>query len=162
MLGNPLVGIIMDSEADWPTMQKSTEILDELGIANEARVISAHQTPARLHEYISTARERGVKVIIAGAGKAAVLPGAAAALTSLPVLGVPMKTADLGGRDSLLSIVQMPAGKPVGTLAIGTAGATNAGLFAAAILALGDDTIAGALKDWRDRLTASVPDTPQA
>jgi len=162
MLGNPLVGIIMDSEADWPTMQKSSEILDELGIANEARVISAHQTPARLHEYISTARERGVKVIIAGAGKAAVLPGAAAALTSLPILGVPMNTADLGGRDSLLSIVQMPAGNPVGTLAIGTAGARNAGLFAAAILALGDDTIMGALEDWRARLTASVPDTPHA
>ena len=152
----------MDSEADWPTMQKSAEILGELGIANEARVISAHQAPARLEEYVSTARERGLKVIIAGANKAAVLPGAAAALTSLPVLGVPMKTTDLGGRDSLLSIVQMPAGKPVGTLAIGTAGATNAGLFAAAILALGDETIAKALEDWRDRLTRSVPDTPQA
>ena len=123
-------------------------------------MISAHQIPARLEKYVSTARERGVKVIIAGAGKAAVLPGAAAALTSLPVLGVPMKTADLDGRDSLLSIVQMPAGTPVGTLAIGTAGATNAGLFAAAIPALGNDTIAGALKDWRDRPPASVPDTP--
>ena len=162
MSGNPLVSIIMDSEADWLTMRNSAEILDELGIANEARVISAHQTPNRLEEYVSTARERGVKVIIAGAGKAAVLPGAAAALTSLPVLGVPMKTTDLGGRDSLLSIVQMPAGNPVGTLAIGTAGATNAGLFAAAILALGDETIAKALEDWRDRLTRSVPDTPQA
>lgn len=160
MSENPLVGIIMDSQSDWPTMQKAVEVLDELGVSNEARVISAHRTPARLEEYISTARERGLKVIIAGAGKAAVLPGAAAAMTSLPVLGVPMKTSDLGGKDSLLSIVQMPAGNPVGTLAIGNAGATNAGLFAAAILALGNDNIAKALQDWRNQLSASVPETP--
>ena len=160
MAENPVVGIMMGSQSDWPTMQKVAEILDELGIPNKAKVISAHRTPARMHEYTSTARERGLKVIIAGAGKAAALPGAVAALTPLPVLGVPMKTSDLGGQDSLLSMVQMPAGIPVGTLAIGNAGATNAGLLAAAILALSDEKIAKALDDWRERQTANVPETP--
>ena len=132
MAEKPVVGIMMGSQSDWPTMQKTAQILDELGIPNEAKVISAHRTPDRMQKYTSTARERGLKVIIAGAGKAAALPGAVAALTPLRVLGVPMKTSDLGGQDSLLSMVQMPAGIPVGTLAIGNAGATNAGLLAAA------------------------------
>lgn len=150
----------MDSKSDWPTMQKVVEILDELGIPSESRVMSAHRTPARLHEYTSTARDRGIKIIVAGAGKAAALPGGVAALTPLPVLGVPMRTSDLGGRDSLLSMVQMPAGIPVATLAIGKAGATNAGLMAASILALGDIKIAKSLAVWRDKQSASVPETP--
>ncbi|PPR61217.1 MAG: N5-carboxyaminoimidazole ribonucleotide mutase [Alphaproteobacteria bacterium MarineAlpha4_Bin2] len=150
----------MDSQSDWPTMKMTVNVLDELSIPNEARVISAHRTPARLYEYTSTAHDRGLKIIVAGAGKAATLPGAVAALTRLPVLGVPMKTSDLGGRDSLLSIVQMPAGIPVATLAIGKAGSTNAGLMAASILALGDDKIAKALANWREKQSASVPERP--
>lgn len=160
MAGEPLVGIIMGSQSDWPTMQKTAEVLEALGIAYEARVVSAHRTPARMLEYAEKARDRGLKVIIAGAGKAAALPGAVAALTPLPVLGVPMATSDLGGQDSLLSMVQMPGGIPVGTLAIGNAGATNAGLLAAAILALSDKRIADALDAWRTKQTADVPETP--
>lgn len=160
MTDRPIVGIIMGSQSDWPTMQKAAELLEELKIPTESRVISAHRTPARMHEYTVTARHRGLKVIIAGAGKAAALPGAVAALTPLPVLGVPMKTSDLGGQDSLLSMVQMPAGIPVGTLAIGSAGATNAGLLAAAILALSDANIANALDEWREKQTSNVPEIP--
>ena len=161
MAENPVVGIMMGSQSDWPTMQKVAEILDELGIPNEAKVISAHRTPARMHEYTSTARERGLKVIIAGAGKAAALPGAVAALTPLPVLGVPMKTSDLGGQDSLLSMVQMPAGIPVGTLAIGRAGAVNAALIAASVVALNDPAVATALDAWRAAQTDAVADAPR-
>ena len=157
----PLVGIIMGSQSDWPVMQKTAEKLDALGIAYEAKVVSAHRTPARMLEYAESAKDRGIKIIIAGAGKAAALPGAVAALTPLPVLGVPMKTSDLGGQDSLLSMVQMPGGIPVGTLAIGEAGAVNAALLAAAILALSDDRIAQALDDFRAAQTAAVPESPE-
>lgn len=135
MAHSPLVGIIMGSKSDWPTMEKAAAILDQFGIANERRVVSAHRTPKWMVEYAETAEERGLKVIIAGAGGAAHLPGMVAALTSLPVLGVPITSRALSGLDSLLSIVQMPGGVPVGTLAIGEAGATNAGLLAARILA---------------------------
>jgi 5-(carboxyamino)imidazole ribonucleotide mutase len=161
MANKPIVGIIMGSQSDWPTMKKTAEILDELGIPHEERVISAHRTPARTLEYAESARDRGLKVIIAGAGKAAALPGAVAALTPLPILGVPMKTSDLGGQDSLLSMAQMPGGIPVGTLAIGNAGATNAGLLAAAILALADPAIAKALDTWRANQSANVPEKPE-
>lgn len=160
MAANPLVGIIIDSPSDWSTMRQTAEILDELGIPYETRVISALRTPARMNAYATTARNRGLKIIVAGAGKAAALPGAISALTPLPVLGVPMNTSDLGGRDSLLSMVQMPTGTPVGTLAIGNAGATNAALLAASILALADDKIAKALADWRCKQSTSVPETP--
>ncbi len=160
MAPSPVVGIIMGSQSDWETMRHSAETLDALGIAHEVRVVSAHRTPARLTAYAESARDRGLKVIIAGAGKAAALPGAAAALTPLPVFGVPMKTSDLGGQDSLLSMVQMPAGIPVGTLAIGRAGAINAALLAAAVLALGDPKVAKALDAWRARQTESVPEHP--
>jgi 5-(carboxyamino)imidazole ribonucleotide mutase len=159
--GNPLVGILMGSQSDWDTLKRSAAVLEALGIAHEARIVSAHRTPKRLYDYAKNARERGLKVVIAGAGGAAHLPGMIASLTSLPVLGVPMESKALKGMDSLLSIVQMPAGVPVGTLAIGEAGATNAALLAAAILALGDTTIARALDDWRQRQTAAVGDTPQ-
>jgi 5-(carboxyamino)imidazole ribonucleotide mutase len=161
MAKEPLVGIIMGSQSDWPVMQKTAEKLDALGIAHETKVVSAHRTPARMMEYAETAKDRGIKVIIAGAGKAAALPGAVAALTPLPVLGVPMKTSDLDGRDSLLSMVQMPSGIPVGTLAIGETGAVNAALLAAAILALSDDKIAKALDDFRAAQTAAVPESPE-
>ena len=160
MAGNPLVGIIIDSPSDWSTMRQAAEILDELSIPYETRVISALRTPARMNAYATTARKRGLKIIVAGAGKAAALPGAISALTPLPVLGVPMNTSDLGGKDSLLSMVQMPTGTPVGTLAIGNAGATIAGLLAASILALSDDKIAKALADWRYKQSTSVPETP--
>ena len=159
-MNEPLVGIIMGSQSDWPVLGHAAETLEALGVPHEARILSAHRTPERLNEYAAGARDRGLKVIIAGAGMAAALPGAAAALTALPVLGVPMETKVMGGLDSLLSMVQMPRGIPVGTLAIGKAGAVNAALLAAAILALGDDTIAAALDEWRRKQSAEIPDIP--
>jgi len=156
----PLIGIIMGSQSDWSVMRAAAEVLDELAIPCESRIISAHRTPQRLGDYTASAAERGLKVIIAGAGGAAHLPGVAAALTPLPVLGVPMESQALKGLDSLLSIVQMPAGVPVGTLAIGKAGAKNAALFAASILALGDPVIARTLADWRARQAEAIPDQP--
>lgn len=159
-MNEPLVGIIMGSQSDWPVLGHAAETLESLGVPHETRIMSAHRTPERLNEYAAGARDRGLKVIIAGAGMAAALPGAAAALTSLPVLGVPMETKVMGGLDSLLSMVQMPRGIPVGTLAIGKAGAVNAALLAAAILALGDDGIAAALDEWRRKQSAEIPETP--
>jgi len=157
----PKVGIIMGSISDWPTMKHAADVLGQLGVAHEAKVVSAHRTPARLYEYAKTAKARGLKVIVAGAGGAAHLPGMTAALTTLPVLGVPIASEALSGQDSLLSIVQMPAGVPVGTLAIGAAGATNAGLLAAQILALDDAALAGRLEALRAKQTAAVPEAPQ-
>jgi len=154
------VGIIMGSQSDWPTMQHSAHILDELNVSFEKQIVSAHRTPDRLYGYAKTARERGLKVIIAGAGGAAHLPGMAAALTELPVLGVPVKSRALSGQDSLLSIVQMPAGVAVGTLAIGDAGATNAGLLAAQILAVSDKKLMERIVEWRTERTKSVAITP--
>ena len=156
-----LVGIIMGSKSDWATMSKTAEVLDALGVAYEAKVVSAHRTPQRLYDYATGAHERGLKVIVAGAGGAAHLPGMAAAMTTLPVLGVPVESKTLKGQDSLLSIVQMPAGVPVGTLAIGAAGATNAGLLAAAILALSDAALAQRLAAWRAAQTESVSESPE-
>jgi 5-(carboxyamino)imidazole ribonucleotide mutase len=156
----PLVGIIMGSQSDWQTMHHATAILDHLGVAHETRIVSAHRTPRRMIEYAETARSRGIKVIIAGAGGAAHLPGMTASLTDLPVLGVPVESAALKGQDSLLSIVQMPAGVPVGTLAIGRAGAVNAGLLAASILALSDPKLAVKLAAYRKRQTAEVAHHP--
>ena len=156
----PAVGIIMGSRSDWETMRHAAETLDKLGVASETSVSSAHRNPDRLHDYAAGARERGLKVIIAGAGMAAALPGAAAALTPLPVLGVPIGTKDLGGLDSLLSMVQMPGGVPVGTLAVGRAGAVNAALLAAAILALSDEKTAAALDAWRAEQNAAVAELP--
>ena len=156
----PLVGVIMGSQSDWPTMRHATETLAALYIAFEARIVSAHRTPARMADYATTARERGLAVIIAGAGGAAHLPGMVAAQTSLPVLGVPMESHALKGQDSLLSIVQMPAGVPVGTLAIGRAGAVNAALLAASILAGQDDKVRAALDAWRARQTVAVGERP--
>jgi 5-(carboxyamino)imidazole ribonucleotide mutase len=155
-----VVGIIMGSRSDWETMRHAAETLEKLGVPHETRVVSAHRTPARLVEYASGARDRGLRVIIAGAGGAAHLPGMAAAMTPLPVLGVPVESHALKGMDSLLSIVQMPGGVPVGTLAIGRAGAINAALLAAAILALSDPALARRLDEWRAAQTASVPDDP--
>ncbi len=157
----PVVGIIMGSRSDWPAMRRASEVLDELGIANEAIVASAHRTPARVTEFAEGARERGVKVIIAGAGGAAHLAGVVAAHTSLPVLGVPMQSKALQGLDSLLSTVQMPGGIPVGTLGIGEAGAKNAGLLAAAIIAVADDEVRKALEQFRARQAENVPITPE-
>jgi len=157
--GNPVVGIVMGSASDWETMRHAAETLDRLGIANERRVISAHRTPDRLFAYATSARERGLKVVISGAGLAAGLPGMLAALTPLPVLGVPLPGA-LMGLDSLFSMVQMPGGIPVGTLAIGRAGAVNAALLAAAILALADRVVADALDAFRKAQTAAVPEEP--
>ncbi len=157
----PAVGIIMGSQSDWETMRHAAEILDRLGVAHEKRIVSAHRTPKRLVAYADEARRRGLKVIIAGAGGAAHLPGMVASLTSLPVLGVPIESAALKGMDSLLSIAQMPGGVPVGTLAIGKAGAINAALLAAAILALADSTIAAALDGWRSAQTAAVAEHPE-
>ena len=156
-----IVGIIMGSRSDWDTMVHAARMLDELGISHEARVVSAHRTPQRLVDYASGAAARGLKIIIAGAGGAAHLPGMAAAMTRLPVLGVPVESKMLKGIDSLLSIVQMPAGIPVGTLAIGKAGAVNAALLAAAILALGDDALAGRLEAWRAAQTDAVGMSPE-
>ena len=155
-----VIGIIMGSQSDWETMQHAAQALDRLGIAYETRIVSAHRTPDRLYEYARTAQARGLKVIIAGAGGAAHLPGMAAALTALPVLGVPVESRVLRGVDSLLSIVQMPAGIPVATFAIGQAGATNAALFAAAILGLGDSAAAAALENWRREQTGAVAERP--
>jgi 5-(carboxyamino)imidazole ribonucleotide mutase len=156
----PQVGIIMGSQSDWPTMRNAAEVLETLGVAYEKRIISAHRTPLRMMDYAASARERGLKVIIAGAGGAAHLPGMVAAVTPLPVLGVPIESKALSGKDSLLSIVQMPGGIPVGTLAIGKPGAINAGLLAASILALGDTAIAAALDAWRQRQSDSVAEIP--
>ena len=161
MTEHPKVGIIMGSISDWPTMKHAADVLTELKIPHEAKVVSAHRTPDRLYDYAKAAKGRGLKVIIAGAGGAAHLPGMTASMTMLPVLGVPVQTKALSGQDSLLSIVQMPAGVPVGTLAIGNAGATNAGLLAAQILALEDEELAARLETLRARQTASVPEAPQ-
>jgi 5-(carboxyamino)imidazole ribonucleotide mutase len=157
----PLVGIIMGSQSDWETMRHATDVLAEFGVACEARIISAHRTPKRLFDYVATAEKRGLKLIIAGAGGAAHLPGVTAALTTLPVLGVPIESKALKGLDSLLSIVQMPSGVPVATMAIGQAGAANAGLLAIAILALADKSLGRRLVAWRQRRAGRVPLTPQ-
>lgn len=154
------VGIIMGSQSDWPTMREAAAILDELGVAYEARIVSAHRTPDRLWDYGIAADGRGLKVIIAGAGGAAHLPGMMASKTRVPVIGVPVQTKALSGVDSLYSIVQMPKGYPVATMAIGAAGAANAGLMAAAILALSDTALAARLDAWRTALSASIPETP--
>jgi 5-(carboxyamino)imidazole ribonucleotide mutase len=155
------VGIIMGSRSDWETMRHAAETLDALGVAYETKVVSAHRTPQRLYDYASGAAGRGLKVIVAGAGGAAHLPGMAASMTALPVLGVPVESKALSGLDSLLSIVQMPGGVPVGTLAIGKAGAINAGLLAASILALGDAALAERLRAWRQRQTDEVGERPE-
>jgi 5-(carboxyamino)imidazole ribonucleotide mutase len=160
MAGIPLVGVIMGSRSDWETLRHTAETLEKLAIAHETRVVSAHRTPERLFDYAKQAAGRGLKVIIAGAGGAAHLPGMAASMTHLPVLGVPVQSAALAGVDSLLSIVQMPAGVPVGTLAIGRAGAVNAALLAASILALHDAALAARLIAWRAAQTESVPESP--
>jgi 5-(carboxyamino)imidazole ribonucleotide mutase len=157
----PLVGIIMGSRSDWETMREASSVLAALGVPHECKVVSAHRTPDRLYDYAKSAKGRGLKCIIAGAGGAAHLPGMAAAMTRLPVLGVPVQSKALDGMDSLLSIVQMPAGIPVGTLAIGKAGATNAGLLAAAILATGDDALAERLDAWRAAQSEAVSETPE-
>ncbi|MEX6723530.1 5-(carboxyamino)imidazole ribonucleotide mutase [Parapedomonas caeni] len=157
----PLVGIIMGSQSDWATMEHAARILTELDVAHETRIVSAHRTPDRLYTYAKSARERGLHVIIAGAGGAAHLPGMAASMTTLPVLGVPVESQALKGQDSLLSIVQMPGGVPVGTLAIGKAGAINAALLAAGILALHDPALDARLTAWRQAQTDSVAEQPQ-
>ena len=157
----PVIGIIMGSTSDWETMRHSAAILTELDVPHETKVVSAHRTPDRLVAYAKEAEGRGIKVIIAGAGGAAHLPGMAAAMTALPVLGVPVESKTLKGMDSLLSIVQMPGGVPVGTLAIGKAGAINAGLLAASILALSDAALAARLAAWRQAQTDAVAQTPQ-
>jgi len=154
------VGIIMGSQSDWPTMKAAAEILDELGVGYETRIVSAHRTPDRMYAFARGAKAAGVQVIIAGAGGAAHLPGMVASMTHLPVLGVPVQSKALSGQDSLLSIVQMPAGIPVGTLAIGEAGATNAGLLAAAILATTDPALAEKIKAFRAAQSASVAERP--
>ena len=159
-MSKPDVVIVIGSQSDWATMSKAAAALEALGVAHEARIVSAHRTPARLVEFAQGAAAAGVKVIIAGAGGAAHLPGMVAAMTHLPVLGVPVQSKALSGQDSLLSIVQMPAGVPVGTLAIGEAGATNAGLLAAAILALNDPALAERLKAYRAAQTAAVAERP--
>jgi len=157
----PLVGIIMGSRSDWATMTHAAQTLDALGVAHESKVVSAHRTPQRLYDYAQGAAGRGLKVLIAGAGGAAHLPGMAASMTALPVLGVPVQSAALSGLDSLLSIVQMPGGIPVGTLAIGKAGAINAGLLAAQILSLNDPVLAERVADWRKRQTEAVDEAPE-
>jgi len=157
----PQVGIIMGSKSDWDTMRHAAETLDRLGVEHETRVVSAHRTPQRLYDYAHSARTRGLKVIIAGAGGAAHLPGMAASMTTLPVLGVPMESQSLNGLDSLLSIVQMPAGVPVGTLAIGRAGAVNAALLAASILATSDAELCARIEQFRADQTASVAEAPE-
>ena len=157
-----LVGIIMGSQSDWETMRHAAETLEALGVPFETRIVSAHRTPRRLYAYAEKARARGLKVIVAGAGGAAHLPGMTAAMTPLPVIGVPVESKSLKGMDSLLSIVQMPAGVPVGTVAIGRAGAVNAALLAAAIVALSDEQVATALDAWRAKQTAAVAESPQS
>ena len=154
------IGIIMGSQSDWPTMKEAADVLDELGVAYETRIVSAHRTPDRLWEYGTTASERGLKVIIAGAGGAAHLPGMMASKTIVPVIGVPVQTKALSGVDSLYSIVQMPKGFPVATMAIGSAGAANAGLLGAGILATSDDDVAARLAQWRSDLSSSIPEVP--
>lgn len=156
----PVVGVIMGSQSDWPVMKKACDILDQLGVAFEARIVSAHRTPDRLFEYAKAAKGRGLKVIIAGAGGAAHLPGMAASMTPLPVLGVPVQSRALNGIDSLLSIAQMPKGIPVGTLAIGEAGAANAGILAASIIALEQPGVATKLDAFRASQSAAVQETP--
>ncbi|MFL6724659.1 MAG: 5-(carboxyamino)imidazole ribonucleotide mutase [Sphingomicrobium sp.] len=160
-MADPLIGIIMGSTSDWETMRHAAETLEALGVAHETRVVSAHRTPRRLYEYAQSAKGRGLKAIIAGAGGAAHLPGMAASMTELPVLGVPIESKALKGIDSLLSIVQMPAGIPVGTLAIGKAGAVNAALLAAAMLANHDEPLAARLAGWRAKQTDAVPESPE-
>jgi 5-(carboxyamino)imidazole ribonucleotide mutase len=157
----PLIGIIMGSRSDWETMRHAAETLDALGVAYETKVVSAHRTPDRLYDYARSAAGRGLRVIVAGAGGAAHLPGMAAAMTRLPVLGVPVESRSLAGLDSLLSIAQMPAGIPVGALAIGKPGAVNAGLLAAAILAISDEALAARLDAWRKDQTDSVAERPE-
>ena len=158
---NAAVGLIMGSQSDWPTMKRASEILKELGVAVETKIVSAHRTPKRLYDYATEAKSRGLKVIIAGAGGAAHLPGMTAAMTELPVIGVPVQSKALDGLDSLLSIVQMPPGVPVATVAIGESGAANAGLLAASILALSDEALAKRLAVWRARQTDSVAEAPK-
>ena len=158
---SPVVGIIMGSQSDWPVMREAAKILEDMGVAFEAKIVSAHRTPQRLVEYATSAKDRGLKVIIAGAGGAAHLPGMAASMTPLPVLGVPVQSKALKGLDSLLSIVQMPKGIPVGTLAIGEAGAANAGILAASIIALQDDAVAAKLDAFRAAQTQSVKEVPE-
>ena len=154
------VAIVMGSQSDWPTMQCAAQVLEELGVASDVRIVSAHRTPDRMVDFAKTAADEGIDVIIAGAGGAAHLPGMIAAMTHLPVLGVPVQSKALSGMDSLLSIVQMPAGVPTGTLAIGEAGATNAGLLAASILALGDPALSQRLQDWRAARSDAVSERP--
>jgi 5-(carboxyamino)imidazole ribonucleotide mutase len=158
---SPVVGIIMGSQSDWPVMREAAKILEDMGVAFEAKIVSAHRTPHRLVEYATSAKDRGLKVIIAGAGGAAHLPGMAASMTPLPVLGVPVQSKALKGLDSLLSIVQMPKGIPVGTLAIGEAGAANAGILAASIIALEDKAVAAKLDAFRAAQTESVKEVPE-
>lgn len=160
MADAPVVGIIMGSQSDWETMHHAADTLEGLGVAHEVKIVSAHRTPDRMSAYAKQARKRGLKVIIAGAGGAAHLPGMTAAMTSLPVFGVPVESMALSGMDSLLSIVQMPAGVPVGTLAIGRAGAINAALLAASVISLADDDVARALDSWRANQTDAVADAP--
>ena len=160
-MADPLVGIIMGSTSDWETMRHAAETLDALGVSHETRIVSAHRTPKRLYDYAHDAKARGLKAIIAGAGGAAHLPGMAASMTELPVLGVPVESKALKGMDSLLSIVQMPAGIPVGTLAIGKPGAINAALLAAAMLATTDKDLAKRLAEWRASQTDAVPEQPE-
>lgn len=159
--GAPLIGIIMGSRSDWETMRAAAEMLEALGVPYETKVVSAHRTPDRLYDYARSAVDRGLKAIIAGAGGAAHLPGMTASMTRLPVLGVPVESKALNGLDSLLSIVQMPAGVPVATLAIGKAGAANAGLLAAAILAGSDPVLAARLEAWREKQTEGVAEAPE-
>ena len=160
-MAQPLVGIIMGSSSDWETMRHAAETLTALGVEHEVKIVSAHRTPKRLYDYASSAKQRGLRLIIAGAGGAAHLPGMAASMTALPVLGVPVESQALKGMDSLLSIVQMPAGVPVGTLAIGRAGAVNAALLAASILAGNDDALSARVERYREEQTASVADSPE-
>jgi 5-(carboxyamino)imidazole ribonucleotide mutase len=160
-MAEPLVGIIMGSKSDWETMRHAADVLDQLHVAHETKIVSAHRTPRRLYDYAHSAKERGLRLVIAGAGGAAHLPGMTASMTELPVLGVPIETQALKGMDSLLSIVQMPAGIPVGTLAIGKAGAINAGLLAAAILANQDAALGDRLRAWREAQTGSVAEAPE-
>ena len=161
MAGSPLIGIIMGSQSDWKTMRKAADMLEALDVPFETKIVSAHRTPDRLYDYAKSARERGLKAIIAGAGGAAHLPGMVASMTPLPVLGVPVRSSSLSGLDSLLSIVQMPGGVPVGTLAIGEAGAKNAGLLAAGILAAFDEALAARLDEWRAAQTAKIDESPK-